>query len=58
VTKQRYAPIVAVVAMRLKEDIEAKESDQEVLFDGEKIEDLAATYRGAYLIISNRFDAP
>lgn len=58
VTKQRYTPIAAVVAMRLKEDVEGDESDRVVLLEGEKKEDQAATYRGAYLIISNRFDAP
>lgn len=52
VTKQKLVPIAAVVAMRLKEDIEKAEND--IL---ENTED-AATYRGAYLIISNRFDIP
>ncbi|KJR44207.1 hypothetical protein UF75_5414 [Desulfosporosinus sp. I2] len=47
VTKQRYTPTAAVVAMNLKED----EIEQEVLIDAENKEDQAATYRGAYLII-------
>ncbi|AET57209.1 hypothetical protein ACWHAM_12590 [Paenibacillus terrae] len=49
VTKQRYVQIAAVAAVRLKED--ATEPTQ--------AEDEApVTYRGAYLLISNRFDAP
>ncbi|GAB6171670.1 hypothetical protein JCM15765_11480 [Paradesulfitobacterium aromaticivorans] len=56
VKKYRYTPIAAVAAMRLKEDIETDE--KEVFLEGESKEDQAATYRGAYLIISNRFDAP
>ncbi|UJF31721.1 transposase [Paenibacillus hexagrammi] len=52
VTKQRYVQIAAVAAMRLKEDelsihVESTEDDES-----------PATYRGAYLLISNRYDAP
>jgi hypothetical protein len=49
VTKQRYIQIAAVAAIRLKEE------DSET---GAKDEEAPATYKGAYLLISNRFDAP
>lgn len=50
VTKHRYVPIAAVATIRLKEDEEAvSEMDKD---------DDPATYKGAYLIISNRHDAP
>lgn len=52
VIKQRFVPIAAVVAMRLKEDStehSEKESNEN---------EAPATYKGAYLLISNRFDAP
>lgn len=52
VTKQRYVQIAAVVAMRLKED--EVSFTEAILKDNES----PATYRGAYLLISNRFDAP
>jgi hypothetical protein len=52
VTKQRYVQIAAVVAMRLKED--ELSSNVETTEDDES----PATYRGAYLLISNRYDAP
>jgi hypothetical protein len=51
VTKQRFVPIAAVVAMRLKEDEQSDSLPTEA-------EDSPATYKGAYLIISNRYDAP
>ena len=54
VTKQRYCLIAAVAAMRLKEDSEKEES----LFTNDDINETPAIYRNAYLIISNRFDAP
>lgn len=53
VTKQKTVPIAAVVAMRLKEDIEVIGNDITM-----KDKEDAAIYRGAYLIISNRFDIP
>ncbi|WP_254611158.1 transposase [Paenibacillus sp. JMULE4] len=53
VTKQRFVPIAAVVAMRLKED---EQPDSNPVQTEE--EESPATYRGAYLLISNRFDAP
>lgn len=53
VTKQRLVPIAAVVAIRLKED-EDPDSD---FAQTEEVES-PATYRGAYLLISNRHDAP
>jgi len=49
-TKKRLVPIAAVAAIRLKED-ETKE-------DHDNKDDETATYKGAYLLISNRFDAP
>ena len=54
VTKQRFTPITAVVAMSLKED---EEQMIENVVE-EDINEQAAQYRGAYLIISNRHDAP
>jgi hypothetical protein len=53
VTKQQYVRIAAVVAMRLKED-EAPETDSTETETGEA----PATFKGAYLLISNRYDAP
>lgn len=53
VTKQRFVPIAAIVAMRLKED-EQLETDS----DETEGEDTPATYKGAYLLISNRYDVP
>lgn len=53
VTKQRYVPIAAVVAIRLQED-EPSDSDVVQTEEGES----PATYKGAYLLISNRHDAP
>jgi hypothetical protein len=50
VIKQRYVRIAAVVAMRLKEDEEACDTEKQV--------EPPATYKGAYLLISNRFDVP
>lgn len=53
VTKQRYVLVAAVVAMRLKED-EQPGWDAVQAVHGEE----PATYKGAYLLISNRHDAP
>jgi hypothetical protein len=52
VVKQRFVPIAVVVATRLKEDAAA---DSETATANDEV---PATYRGAYLLISNRFDAP
>ncbi|WP_240489077.1 transposase [Cohnella thermotolerans] len=52
VEKQRLVPIAAVVATRLKEDEETAHGKTDD--DNES----PATYRGAYLIISNRHDVP
>ena len=52
VTKQRYVLIAAVVAMRLKEDESSLKVEQT------EDDESPATYKGAYLIISNRHDAP
>lgn len=49
--KHRFVPIAAVVAVRLKEDVEAAAIAEEGT-------DALATYKGAYLIISNRYDVP
>lgn len=53
VTKQRYVQIAAVVAIRLKED-EQPEVGAAQADTGEE----PATYKGAYLLISNRHDVP
>jgi hypothetical protein len=53
-TQQRFTPIAAVVAMRLKEDLENTDPESNVA----DLEESPATYRGAYLIISNRHDTP
>jgi hypothetical protein len=50
VTKHRLVPIAAVAAIRLKEDEETTSTDDP--------EANPATYKGAYLIISNRHDVP
>ena len=55
VVKKRYMPIAAVVAIRLKED--EKEYEERILPDDPATEQ-PAKYRSAYLIISNRIDAP
>src|SRR5690606_7774593 len=49
VTKQRYVRIAAVVAIRLKED---EQADLDAV-QTENVDD-PATYKGAYLLISNR----
>lgn len=49
VTKQRYVPVAAVVAMRLKEDDLTESDSIQAEQEGEP-----ATYKGAYLLISNR----
>jgi len=54
VTKQRFTLIAAVVTMNLKED---EDPSLENLVEAD-INDQVAQYRGAYLIISNRHDAP
>jgi hypothetical protein len=51
--KYRYTAIAAVVAMRLKEDEEPEHDLPE-----DRDEDKPATFRGAYVLISNRVDAP
>jgi len=56
VTKQHFVQIAAVVAMRLKEDIESDKDKFEL--ENNTADDTPATYRCAYLIISNRFDLP
>ncbi|OPA75376.1 hypothetical protein BVG16_21455 [Paenibacillus selenitireducens] len=53
VKKQRYVQIAAVVAMRLKEDEQGVHDTIEMDKD-----ESPATYRGAYLLISNRYDTP
>lgn len=51
IVKHRYVPIAAVVAIRLKEDEETSVMNEEG-------SDALATYKGAYLIMSNRYDVP
>lgn len=51
-TKWKYTPIAAVAAMRLAEDTNTTEDELM------EIKEDAATYRGAYLLISNRVDSP
>jgi hypothetical protein len=53
VQKQYYTQIGVVVAMRLKEDEEAEQTQPE-----ENDEDQPVNYRGAYVLISNRVDVP
>jgi hypothetical protein len=53
VRKQRYTPIAVVVAMRLKED-----ESHELTESPQQEEEQPATFKGAYLLISNRVDAP
>ncbi len=53
VTRQRFVPVAAVAAMRLKEDEHPETNSAET--EGE---DGPATYKGAYLLISNRHDVP
>lgn len=50
-TKDRLVPIAAIVAVRLKEEEESS-------VHMEENEESPATYKGAYLIISNRHDVP
>lgn len=51
--KQQYTAIGVVVAIRLKEDEELEQTQPE-----ENDEDQPASYRGAYVLISNRVDVP
>jgi hypothetical protein len=53
VTKQRYVQIAAVAAIRLKEN---ERVEQDSVQSNE--EEHPATYKGAYLLISNRYDVP
>jgi hypothetical protein len=55
ITKHRYVMVAAVVAARLKED-ETPASDTAAGDPDEN--EHPATYKGAYLLISNRHDAP
>ena len=54
VTKHRFTPIAVVAAIRLKED----ETEYNEVLSGDQTLEQPAEYRGAYLIISIRFDAP
>jgi hypothetical protein len=51
-SKNIFTPIAAIAAIRLREDMEQTEDE----FDS--VKDDIATYRNAYLLISNRVDAP
>jgi hypothetical protein len=52
-SKMKYAPVAAVAGMRLKKN---DESEQCTVTSSD--EENAAEYRGAYLLLSNRHDAP
>jgi hypothetical protein len=52
VTKKRYVQIAAVVALRLKED------EQSANVKPTEDDESPAIFHGAYLLISNRYDAP
>lgn len=55
VTRKQLVPIAAVAAIRLKED---ETRDDQKVDHSVAAEEHPATYRGAYLLISNRSDAP
>ncbi len=60
-TKMKYTPIAAVVGKRIKpQDNKATTESAELVDPNEPVEadDVAAEYKGAYLLISNRHDVP
>lgn len=60
-TKMKYTPVAAVVGKRMNsEDNKAATQPTELVNSHEpgETEELAAEYKGAYLLISNRCDAP
>jgi len=54
VRKQVYTPIAAVATIRLPEDMD----DERIVIDIADPDDKAAHFKGSYLLISNRVDAP
>lgn len=54
VKKQEYKPVAAVAVIRLPEDIDTGQSVIDLANPDEK----AAHFKGSYLLISNRYDAP
>ena len=54
VRKQVYTQVAAVATIRLPEDVD----DDQVAIDIADPDEKAAHFKGAYLLISNRFDAP
>jgi hypothetical protein len=54
VRKQVYTPIAAVATIRLPEDMD----NEQVVIDIADPDEKAAHFKGAYLLISNRVDAP
>lgn len=59
-TKMKYTRVAAVVGKRMKskDTKTATESAQLVNLDESETDDAAAEYKGAYLRLSNRYDAP
>ncbi|WP_206881850.1 transposase [Alicyclobacillus mali (ex Roth et al. 2021)] len=60
-TKMKYTPVAAVVGKRIKpEDNKATTQPTELVDSNEPVEteEPATEYKGAYLLISNRHDAP
>jgi len=53
-TTGRASPVAAVAVMKLKED---QTSEASLISQSPDMQP-AATYKGAYLLISNRFDVP
>jgi hypothetical protein len=53
-TKQVMTPIAAIATIRLPEDIESSKVTLELT----ELDQRAAHYKGAYLLLSNRYDAP
>lgn len=56
VTKMKYTPIAAVVGWRVKE--ESQTTEQTGVLNPDESYEEPAEYKGAYLLISNRHDAP
>ena len=54
VKKQEYTKVAIIAAIRLPEDIDVEQP----LTDLSNPDDIAAHYKGAYILISNRYDAP
>lgn len=60
-TKMKYTRVAAVVGKRMKpQENEAATESGELVNPNEPVEtdEIAVEYKGAYLLISNRYDAP